>query len=408
MFTPAVDVHNGEFEPVVYHRKTLTTKASVRDICRAIDKYAFVTSPYPVIISAEIHCGSDQQARLATIMRDIFGDKLVTSPIEGHDLSGLPSPEVLKRRILFKAKPRVESDPPSPPSSAVDSAESTAESDTGLARFARRLSISPPSLSPDRPSFSNTLSDLLVYTAGIKYQGFSKLITYQPRHQFSVSESTANRIIRENKADWVKHNLTHMSRVYPKAIRMLSTNFDPTPYWSAGCQLVAMNWQTIDPGTVLNHAMFADTPGYVLKPLAIRQKVAEVPRTWRVRVEIISAQRLPLASSSDLYVEATLDGMTKRTAQVKGTALNPRWNEAIEWTIICTSSEFDLTFLHLEVRNRALLAQWVRPLPAVPHGYRHLPLDDHLCSRFVFASLFVRIDVEEVGRAADGRGSLSS
>jgi phosphatidylinositol phospholipase C delta len=391
----------------VYHKKTLTSRAPVRDICRAINKYAFVHSPYPVIISAEIHCDAEQQSRLASIMLEVFGNKLITTPI--HTAFDLPSPEDLKGRILFKAKPRVEDSPePSPPSSAVfDSTESTNESDSGFARLARRLSISSPSLSPDKPTFSSTLADLLVYTHGVKYQGFSKLNNYLPRHQFSVAETTANRIIRENKADWIKHNFTHISRVYPKAIRMLSTNFDPTPYWSAGCQLVAMNWQTIDPGSVLNQAMFADTPGYVLKPLALRQKVAEVPRTWRLRVQILSAQRLPLASSSDLSVEATLGASsTKKTSVVKGMTLNPRWNDSLEWTMHCTPSQFDLTFLHLEVKSRgALLAQWVRPLPAAPKGYHHLPLYDHLCARFVFASLFVRIEIDEVGAVVDGDGS---
>jgi len=91
---------------------------------------------------------------------------------------------------------------------------------------------------------ASSLSDLLVYTAGIKYQGFSKLVNYEPRHQFSVSDRTGSKIIRENQADWVKHNFSHISRVYPKAIRLASTNYDPVPYWSAGCQIVALNWQT--------------------------------------------------------------------------------------------------------------------------------------------------------------------
>jgi phosphatidylinositol phospholipase C delta len=44
-------------EPVVTHGGTLTSSLSVRRICEAIDRYAFVSSQYPVIISGEIHCG---------------------------------------------------------------------------------------------------------------------------------------------------------------------------------------------------------------------------------------------------------------------------------------------------------------------------------------------------------------
>ena len=122
----------------------------------------------------------------------------------------------------------------------LESASST-ESDSGFARLARRLSIS----SPQKAALASGLAQLLIYTAGVKYQGFSKLVEYQARHQFSVSERTAGRIIREHKVDWIKHNFQHISRVYPQATRLASTNFDPVPYWSAGCQIVALNWQTL-------------------------------------------------------------------------------------------------------------------------------------------------------------------
>jgi phosphatidylinositol phospholipase C delta len=48
-------------EPIVTHGGTLTTSLSARSICHAINRYAFVTSDYPVIISAEIHCSVRQQ-----------------------------------------------------------------------------------------------------------------------------------------------------------------------------------------------------------------------------------------------------------------------------------------------------------------------------------------------------------
>jgi phosphatidylinositol phospholipase C delta len=43
-------------EPIVTHGGTLTSSLSARRICEAIERYAFVTSPYPVIISGELHC----------------------------------------------------------------------------------------------------------------------------------------------------------------------------------------------------------------------------------------------------------------------------------------------------------------------------------------------------------------
>jgi phosphatidylinositol phospholipase C delta len=142
---------------------------------------------------------------------------------------------------------------------------------------------------------------------------------------------------------------------------------------------------------ILNHALFADTPGYVLKPPALRSKLQEPQQTYQVRVKVISAQRLPL--SSDLFVEARMGSQTRRTTMTQGTTLNPIWNDSLNFTITTTASMLSLTFLHLQIRNRQLVAQWVKPISQAPRGYHHLPLYDSLLSRYVFATLFVRVDV---------------
>lgn len=100
-----VDIYDGDREPMIFHGKTLTSKISLRDVCRAIKKYGFVSSPYPVIISAEIHCGLAQQDMMVEIMLSVFGDALVQAPVDGRPpIHVLPSPEDLKGRILLKAK----------------------------------------------------------------------------------------------------------------------------------------------------------------------------------------------------------------------------------------------------------------------------------------------------------------
>ena len=107
---------------MVFHGKSFTSKVSLREVCEAILKYGFVASPYPIIISAEIHCSIGQQDLIAAIMMQVFGEKLVKMPMmdggEGSEkeasLEGLvmmtnkmevdelPSPEQLKGRILLK------------------------------------------------------------------------------------------------------------------------------------------------------------------------------------------------------------------------------------------------------------------------------------------------------------------
>ncbi len=98
-----VDIFDGDKEPVVYHGKTLTTKVPLRKACEAIAKYAFVVSPYPIIISAEVHCSIPQQDMIALIMREVFGESLVSAPVQDRPrITVLPSPEDLKGRILLK------------------------------------------------------------------------------------------------------------------------------------------------------------------------------------------------------------------------------------------------------------------------------------------------------------------
>jgi phosphatidylinositol phospholipase C, delta len=132
---------------------------------------------------------------------------------------------------------------------------------------------------------------LLVYTVGVKCRGLNKKEVYAPEHVFSLSESTANKILKQGMVDLIKHNRTHLVRTYPKGTRIGSTNYEPHRYWSAGCQLVAINWQTfgvslfhhsshlcvvnlerVDLGYMINHAMFQrnDRLGYVLKPSPLR------------------------------------------------------------------------------------------------------------------------------------------
>ena len=98
-----VDIFDGDKEPVVYHGKTWTTKVPLRKACEAIGKYAFVVSPYPIIISAEVHCCIPQQDMVASIMHEVFGDSLVSAPMQDRPkIAVLPSPEDLKGRILLK------------------------------------------------------------------------------------------------------------------------------------------------------------------------------------------------------------------------------------------------------------------------------------------------------------------
>jgi phosphatidylinositol phospholipase C delta len=103
-----VDIYDNDpiTEPMIFHGKTLTSKVPLRDVCHAIAKYGFVASPYPIIISAEMHCSVAGQECVVAILKEVFGDTLLDAPIAGErgKVERLPSPEQLKGRILFKVR----------------------------------------------------------------------------------------------------------------------------------------------------------------------------------------------------------------------------------------------------------------------------------------------------------------
>jgi len=87
--------------PIVMHGRTLTKSILFADTIKVIAKYAFVSSPYPLIISLEVHCNPEQQAIMSEIMKREFGDQLLLEPLYSDSVV-LPSPEELKGKILVK------------------------------------------------------------------------------------------------------------------------------------------------------------------------------------------------------------------------------------------------------------------------------------------------------------------
>ncbi|XP_048507908.1 1-phosphatidylinositol 4,5-bisphosphate phosphodiesterase gamma-1-like isoform X2 [Athalia rosae] len=90
-----------DHKPIIYHGNSITKKVEFSDVIKTIKEYAFVTTDYPLILSIEDHCTVAQQRVMATIMKDVFGDSLLTKCVDENETS-LPSPEALRRKILLK------------------------------------------------------------------------------------------------------------------------------------------------------------------------------------------------------------------------------------------------------------------------------------------------------------------
>lgn len=116
----------------------------------------------------------------------------------------------------------------------------------------------------------------------------------------SFSETRAHQAVQQKAEQFMLYNQKQLTRVYPSAYRIDSSNFNPLPYWNVGCQLgrcrmenllpspsvcdkwilslsmtpefslssVALNYQSEGRVMQLNEAKFRvnGNCGYVLKP----------------------------------------------------------------------------------------------------------------------------------------------
>jgi hypothetical protein len=95
-------------------------------------------------------------------------------------------------------------------------------------------------------------------------------------------------------------------RAYPKGLRLNSSNLNPSVFWRAGVQIVALNWQRWDGGMMQNEAMFAGTAGWVLKPEGYRstsdkvtQKTAIPHHNLDLGIEFFCGQNVPMPPEED-------------------------------------------------------------------------------------------------------------
>ncbi|KAI5840434.1 PLC-like phosphodiesterase [Morchella snyderi] len=319
--------------PMVTHGHTGTSEVYFTDVVAAIGKYAFLASPYPLILSLEVHCSLGQQIVMANILRKVLGEKLILEPFITNSLI-LPSPQDLKHKILVKVKGSIKQE-----SSLLKddflamanrSAGSLSSSPTkqwisgkGVASSASSsgTSASDDSDNPDgsknkqrRPSakIAPELGALGVYCRGQKFVNFSLPESKTFNHVFSFQEKRFEKFCKDPEKKWQleKHNVRYLMRLYPSGFRVNSSNFDPSGFWRRGVQMVALNWQTYDLGLQINEAMFAagdDRTGYVLKPKELRgsrstfdppadaaaAKTKKDKKLVKFSIEVVSAQQLP-------------------------------------------------------------------------------------------------------------------
>lgn len=393
-----IDIWDGpDDHPVVKHGRTFTSSVSVEDVCSAIRKYGFIASPNPLILSLEIHCSPSNQLKVVEILKDTFGDNLVTQPLQPGALH-LPSPLELKHRVLVKVKAGRD-----PPTGGKATAASFSSSSTTASEYDE---LDPYSSGGKKKEGGSTkkivpaLGELGVYVQGLKFRNFALPESKTTNHCFSFSERKFISICKdpENRDQMTKHNRRYLARIYPSGYRVKSSNLNPLYFWQNGAQMVALNWQTYDLSAQLNDAMFAARGGYVLKPSYLRH-MKKPKMGHSVNLSFISAQQLPRPkdlgkSSFDPYIVAHLhgpgDNHKLKTAPVVDNGFNPRWNQ--DWSLSLSPEDYEFSFVQITLytQDRPFAVSCLR-LSSLNEGYRHVPLNDLQGEEYLFSTLFIKV-----------------
>ncbi|XP_026202858.1 1-phosphatidylinositol 4,5-bisphosphate phosphodiesterase eta-2 [Anabas testudineus] len=352
-----VDCWDGpDGEPIIHHGYTLTSKILFREVIETINKYAFSKSQYPVVLSIENHCSVPQQKKMAEYLREVLQDKLDLSHVSMHEYKKLPSPEILKGKVLVKGKklpanldPNAEEgdvsdedtgeeeededdeDNPEDGNSATSVSQlkkkrrfgrsiirsfkrkrkkkirakskemSDAESDYSSSRERTQIVYHPKKRKTMR--LSRALSDLVKYTKSVRVHDIETQALTNSWQVSSLNETVMNQIIQLKPGELVRLNQRQLLRVYPSNFRVDSSNFNPQAYWNAGCHMVAMNYQTEGRMLELNRAKFSSNGncGYILKPKCMCKgafnPMLDDPlpghKKTQLVLKIISGQQLP-------------------------------------------------------------------------------------------------------------------
>uniref|UniRef100_A0A8C0EWG9 Phosphoinositide phospholipase C n=1 Tax=Bubo bubo TaxID=30461 RepID=A0A8C0EWG9_BUBBB len=258
------------------------------------------------------------------------------------------------------------------------------------------------------------LSDLVVYTNSVAAQDI--VDDGSTGNVLSFSETRAHQAVQQKAEQFMLYNQKQLTRVYPSAYRIDSSNFNPLPYWNVGCQLVALNYQSEGRVMQLNEAKFRvnGNCGYVLKPQQMCKgtfnpySADPLPASPKKQLilKIISGQQLPKPPDSmlgdrgeiiDPFVEVEMIGLPvdcckDQTRVVDDNGFNPVWEETLTFTIHMPEIALVrfLVWDHDPI-GRDFVGQRTLAFSSLVPGYRHVYLEG-----MTEASIFVHITINEI------------
>uniref|UniRef100_A0A3B5AVL8 1-phosphatidylinositol 4,5-bisphosphate phosphodiesterase n=1 Tax=Stegastes partitus TaxID=144197 RepID=A0A3B5AVL8_9TELE len=450
-------------EPYITHGFTMTTEIPFKEVIEAIAESAFKTSPYPVILSFENHVDSaKQQAKMAEYCRTIFGDALLIDPLEKYPLvpgQPLPSPQEMLGKILIKNKKKHHHHRPSEGGGSIRRKELGEQSSpnndcpltdnegsqlsNGDEKLAERMikdleprkSIggegeseeeeddesvtelkkpnSDEGTASSEVNATEEMSTLVNYIEPVKFKSFE---VAKKRNKFfemsSFVETKGMDTLKSAPAEFVEYNKNQLSRIYPKGTRVDSSNYMPQLFWNVGCQMAALNFQTLDVPMQLNMGVFEynGRSGYLLKPEFMRrtdkhfdpftEKIVDGIVANTVKIKVISGQFLT-DKKVGVYVEVDILGLpvdTKRKYRTKpsnGNSLDPVWDDdmfVFNKVVLPTLASLRIAVIE---ENGKFIGHRILPVSAIRPGYHYINLKNELNQPLLLSSLLVYTEAQD-------------
>ncbi|KAJ4979151.1 hypothetical protein NE237_009931 [Protea cynaroides] len=425
----------------VLHGRTLTTPVELIKCLRTIKEHAFYASSHPVIITLEDHLTPDLQAKVAEMVTETFGDLLYTPGPEG--LNKFPSPASLMKRFMISTKP------PKEYLDAKIAKEKESESQKG------KDSTDEETWGKEVPDLKHAVEDagkdetdegednldeedlddgdhktqqiaapeykrLIAIHAGKAKGGLSDWLSVNPNtvRRLSLSEQELEKAIITHGTEIIRFTQQNLLRVYPKGLRINSSNYNPLIAWMHGAQMVAFNMQGYGRSLWLMHGMFRANGGcgYLKKPdflltVGPKNEVFDpkvklpVKKTLKVKVYLgegwysdFRHTHFDIYSPPDFYTRVGIAGVPADSIMKKTKTIEddwtPTWGEGFEFPL----SVPELALLRIEVHEYDMSekddfgGQTCLPVSELRTGIRAVPLHDRKGEKYNHVKLLMRFE----------------
>ena len=266
------------------------------------------------------------------------------------------------------------------------------------------------------------LSNLVIYCKSVMFSQ-EKMVPGHFTEMSSFPETKAEKLMcgPHGDAEWfLKYHRHQVSRIYPKAQRVGSDNYNPLPMWGCGSQMAALNYQTGDKPMQVNQAKFLDNGqcGFLLRPefmfrpgylpsdpggaaeiggvsslelavtvLAARHLYRSVKKFGSQRQGLVS----PLVELEVLGCD--YDNVKHKTKTIPDNGLNPVWDETFNLRILNP----EMALIRFSIYDEDMfgdpnfIGHATFPIKLLMSGYRSIQLKYGYSEELELSSLLVKV-----------------